>query len=420
VRLGRGDARAATRTQEDGVVTLDVRVPGRSMSSTHARLVRVGPSWALDDLGSKNGLFVNGVRVERAILGEDDVFELGHTFFRVRTVEGVPPDAPLDLDLAPADHEGHPTLDPALAAQLDSLARLASGSVPVLVLGDSGTGKEILARWVHGLTGRQGAFIAVNCGAIQETLLESQMFGHVKGAFSGAVRDEPGFVRAASGGTLFLDEIADLPKPSQAALLRVLQEREVVPVGATRAVKVDVRLVAATHQSLERLVASGAFRRDLFARLAGFTITLPSLRARRDDLGILVGALLKKVAPESASIASVALSPEAGLALLRYDWPYNVRELEQCLAVGAGLARDGVIERAHLPPQVSAVLDEKRVPAAGDALGERDARLLADLLEQLTRHQGNVSDVARAMGKARMQIHRWCRRFGLDPMAFRR
>jgi transcriptional regulator with PAS, ATPase and Fis domain len=262
--------------------------------------------------------------------------------------------------------------------------------------------------------------VGVNCGAIPAALIESHLFGHAKGAFSGAVRDEVGFIRSADGGTLLLDEIADLPQASQAALLRVLQEREVVPVGATRPIPVDVRLVSATHESLDELVARGEFRRDLFARIAGAVLELPALRERRDDIGILVGTLLSKLAPEQAS--SLTLSPEVGRALVSYDWPLNIRELEQCLKTCVALARQGEIELSHLPSKVRAALDrpvDSQRPSAS-ALNERDQQLRLELLAQLSEHAGNLADVARAMGKARMQVHRWCRRFGIDAKVYRR
>jgi transcriptional regulator with PAS, ATPase and Fis domain len=250
--------------------------------------------------------------------------------------------------------------------------------------------------------------------------MESQLFGHVKGAFSGALRDEPGFVRAADKGTLFLDEVADLPKASQAALLRVLQEREVVPLGSTRPIAVDVRVVAATHQSLHEMVDRGEFRRDLFARLAGCVVTLPPLRERQEDIGILVASLLPQVAPQRAP--EVTLSTDVGRALLTYDWPMNVRELRQCLASALALAGTGQVQKSHLPPQVASTLEEPVVgsPRKASALNPRDEQLLSELVVQLSRHEGNLAEVARAMGKARMQIHRWCRRFGIDPNSYRR
>jgi transcriptional regulator with GAF, ATPase, and Fis domain len=424
VTVGRGDAVRAHRSAEGGVVTLDVRVPARSMSSVHARFLRVGSDWAVEDLGSKNGTLVNGVRVTRAVLEDGAVVELGHTLFGVRRTLMETGDANVDVEVSPREPDGGGTeivtLDPTFARRLESLGRVATSDVNVLVTGESGTGKELVARWIHERRSRgAGAFVAVNCGAIPASLVESQLFGHVKGAFSGAIRDEEGFVRAASGGTLFLDEIADLPGPVQASLLRVIQEREVVPVGSTRPVKVDFRLVSATHRSLTDMVADGAFRRDLYARVAGFELVVPPLRERKDDTGILVAVLLQRTLGERA--ASLALTQDVGRALLAYDWPYNVRELEQCLKTSAALAGGGLVERSHLPGAVSAAL-EPRDDAAAPAADARpaDVKLRLDLLDQLTRHGGNLADVARSMGKARMQIHRWCKRFGIDPNVFRR
>jgi transcriptional regulator with PAS, ATPase and Fis domain len=315
---------------------------------------------------------------------------------------------------------GFATLDEAFAEQLERVSRLFDAGVPALLLGESGTGKEVLARQLHERTGLAGDFVAVNCGAIPAQLVESHIFGHVKGAFSGAVRDEPGYVRAAQGGTLFLDEIADLPKASQASLLRVLQEREVVPVGATRPVAVDVRILAATHESLEGLVERGEFREDLYARVAGCVLEIPPLRERLEDMGILVATLLGKIAPGTAE--TIALTPDVGRALLSYPWPRNVRELERCLAICVALTKGETIHAAHLPPDIANVLQSHGPRPTGSKsapLKEADERLRLDLLARLSECRGNVTDVARAMGKPRTQIHRWCKRFSVDPNVFR-
>ncbi len=215
--------------------------------------------------------------------------------------------------------------------------------------------------------------------------------------------DAPGLLRSADGGTLFLDEIGDLPAPSQAALLRTLQECEVVPVGAVRPVRVDLRVVSATHRVLDDLVAHGDFRSDLYARLAGFTFRLPPLRDRRQDLGVLVAALVGKRAR--------ALRPDAGRALLRYDWPLNVRELRQALEAAIAMAEGEAIGVAHLPDDIAGSASAS--PLGADPVQEK-------LVASLTQHRGNVSQVARELGTARMQVQRWMRRFGIDPGSFRR
>ncbi len=415
VALGRGSERSAVRDGD----CLAIAVPSGWISASHARIHREGESWHLEDLGSRNGTRINGTPVVHHVLADGDLIEAGRVLFLFRSALHAPPETALDLDtrttVFPMPELG--TVVPALAGELDALARIAASNVPVLVRGETGTGKELAARAVHAVSKRTGAFVAVNCGAIPASLMESALFGHVKGAFSGAVRDEPGFARAAGDGTLFLDEVGDLPLASQAALLRVLQEGEVTPVGATRPLAVDLRVVAATHQPLEALVARGVFRSDLLARLDGFTFVLPPLRERREDMGLLVGNLLR-TAPAPRS--EIQLSVEVGRALLRYEWPLNVRELRHCLARACALAGDAPrIELAHLPPHVSAALGDPS--RAQPALPEQpEARLRAQVEALLAEHGGDVAQVARVLGKARMQVYRWCKRFGIDPGQYRK
>ena len=401
-------------------MVLDLRVPAAALSMAHARFVRAGAEWVIEDLASTNGTYVNGDRVERSVVRDGDVVTAGRAVFAIVESRMTPVDARADADMADApDTPGHRTLDPELAVQLDALDRLARSGLSILLRGETGTGKELLARAVHERSGRTGAFVAVNCGAIPSSLVESTLFGHMRGAFSGALRDEPGLFRAAEGGTLFLDEVGDLPPPSQAALLRVLQEREVLPVGATRAVTVDLGVVAATHQPLEELVARGAFRQDLFARLAGFVVELPPLRDRILDLGVVVSEVLRKIAGDRAD--AVRLTPGAVEALFRYRWPLNIRELEQTLARAFALAGDKPIDRTHLPASVTSPAEEPEsaTSSSPSRLSARDQQLRLELLAHLSQHRGNLADVARAMGKARMQVHRWCKRFGIDPNTYR-
>jgi transcriptional regulator with PAS, ATPase and Fis domain len=313
---------------------------------------------------------------------------------------------------------------PELGDMFRRLEQAATSDLSIVLTGESGTGKEILARAVHVISGRRGAFIAVNCGAIPDELIESQLFGHRKGAFSGAIDDNVGLVRAADGGTLFLDEIADLPLTLQTAFLRVLQEREVVPVGGTRPVAVNFRLLAATHRNLETLIAKHGFREDLYARISGVNVTLPPLRERREDLGLLIATLMQR----NGAAPDQSFDIEAARALFRYPWPRNIRELEKVLAGALVWAKAGPVALKNL---IDAGLDPTRehdadVDATEDApIEERhltdEERALRDELEALLReHKGNISQIARVKGKARMQIQRWCKRFRLDPEAFRR
>ena len=386
----------------DGRLTLRRADP--LMSKTHALLRHAGGHWMIEDRHSKNGTRVNGVAVETAVLADGDVIELGQTFllFRRAASGGEPPGVP--------GLRGATTWVTPFWRALSDLAVVARSSAAVHLHGESGTGKELVARAVHEASARPGRFVGVNCGALPEKLVESELFGYRKGAFSGADEDRPGLVRSSDRGTLFLDEVGDLPMGAQAALLRVLQEREVLPLGETRAVHVDLRLVAATHRDLEALAAQGRFRTDLLARLTGFRITLPPVRERREDLGLLIAALLRRLAPERAE--RICFSRPAARALVAYDWPMNVRELERALEVAVALARDGTVEIEQLPESLRAPRGPVAVP------GQPDRRTqLADLLRK---HLGNVSAVARTLGKTRAQVHRWLKRYQLDARGFRR
>jgi hypothetical protein len=298
VAIGRAPSRGATVESDGGKKRIALGVPDGRMSSRHATLARTPEGWVLTDARSTNGTYIGGERVERAVLADGAIFDLGGSVFLFRTA--LPADAGLHLftDQGTLAHRalGLGSLLPSAAAATSALAKVAASDAPVLLLGESGTGKEVTARAVHALSKRPGAFVPVNCGALPETLLESQLFGHVKGSFSGAQRDEIGLVRASDKGTLFLDEIGDMRPASQVALLRLLQEREVTPVGATRPVSVDLRVVAATHRRVDALEAGG-FRSDLYARIAGYTHRLAPLRDRIADVGLLVSDLLAKLVP---------------------------------------------------------------------------------------------------------------------------
>jgi two-component system response regulator HydG len=239
---------------------------------------------------------------------------------------------------------------------MDAL-RLAEHVAPtdstVLITGESGTGKEVIARYIHNLSTRSdGPVLSINCGALPENLLESELFGHVKGSFTGAVRDKQGLFAAARGGSFFLDEVGEMPPSLQVKLLRVLQEREAIPVGATEAIPVDVRIIAATNRDLEEEIRRGNFRSDLFYRLNVININLPPLRERRDDLLLLIEALLQNLAQENGSDMK-ALASEALDAVMVYEWPGNVRELENALEHAVVLTRGPLIEGTSLPERIT-------------------------------------------------------------------
>jgi sigma-54 dependent transcriptional regulator, acetoin dehydrogenase operon transcriptional activator AcoR len=355
-------------------------------------------------------------------LTDGDLIELGHTFFIFREALSTTERNPTALDSGELQPTAAAlaTLVPKLAEQFARLETIAPSPVSVVIQGESGTGKELVAQAIHKLSRRPGALVAVNCAALPQTLVESELFGYRKGAFSGATEDRTGLIRSADQGTLFLDEIGDLPTSAQAVFLRVLQESEVVPLGATRPVKVDIRVLAATHRDLEALVGENHFRADLLARIAGFTLSLPGLRERREDLGLLLGTLLKRHFSNRAE--GVSFSSDAARALLLYDWPLNVRELEKCLTAAVVLAQFGTVEETHLPGPVRAFAQGPK-QKTGDApaqLSESDQRHREEIIALLREHGGNITSVARALGKGRFQIQRWIKRYCIDAKEFRR
>jgi len=303
----------------------------------------------------------------------------------------------------------------------------AASSIAVMIQGDTGTGKELVARGIHRASARcEAPFVAVNCAAMPETLLESELFGHRKGAFTGAIRDNPGVFRAASGGVVFLDEVTEMPLRMQAKLLRVLEQEEVIPVGETFPVRVDVRIISATNRDLKAEVAANAFREDLYYRLAAFPIELPRLRDRREDIESLASRFLA-VSAERHHKRVLGFDPAVLAIFANYDWPGNVRQLRNEIDRAVAMARDGdIIGVSQLSPDLRAAANRPTAIKAGaapasaaitaaasaDAVTGRDgpARSLREaraefeaafINEALARHHGNVSRAAQALGISR-------------------
>ncbi len=305
--------------------------------------------------------------------------------------------------LSPEEQGGIVGSSSKLLSALDIARRVAKSDLPVLVRGESGTGKELFARFVHRESARRdGPFVAINCGAVPEALLESELFGHKRGAFTGAVNDSPGLFRLADGGTLFLDEIGEMPLRMQTRLLRVLQEGEVRPVGGSETVKVEVRILAATHRNLEQAVAEGTFREDLYYRLLGARVSLPALRERREDILEIAQAILARLRQRYQR--SFELSREAESALLRHDWPGNVRELEQTLTRGALLAEAAAIGPENLD---LARHDQTR----RNELQTLDRALIEQALKAA---KGNRTLAAKSLGISRVTLHRWMKRYDVS------
>jgi DNA-binding NtrC family response regulator len=408
-------------------------IPEAAVSRYHGRVERRPDGCWIIDNGSTNGILVNGARVGGHRLDEHDVVRIGDSLFRFAP-NGIYGYGAYRIDgtvVESARRVRHGIRHCPLIGGyqidllLERIEKVAKTQLSVVVTGESGTGKELAARTIHVASERRGQLSAINCAALPANLIESELFGYRKGAFTGATQDKPGLVKVAHQGTLFLDEIGDMPLEAQAKLLRVLQEKLVLPLGSTAPEHVDVRVVCATHRNLEQLVASGTFRGDLLARLREFTMHLPPLRDRREDLFPLVRHFLEKAGrPEAA----VSLPYMVGLA--HFGWPYNVRELESAVRLSVALA-DGAseLDLIHLPETVRVSLQGHGAPRGDPTMpgleipalpgSARGAPTESALRELLARHRGNIAAVGRELGKERMQIHRWLKRYNIDIEEFR-
>ena len=383
--IGRG-AEGAGRLEYPGV------------SREHAEIFRRGPLFIVRDLGSTNGTFVNGERIEQVALSEGDVLRLGDGLGVVLRVRA---DAP-----PPTTHEPCPGVlfGAGMSDVLEAVKRVAPTLLPVVLEGQTGTGKEMVARAIHALSGRSGPLQAVNCGALPPALAEAELFGYRKGAFTGAEQSGLGHVRAAHGGTLFLDELCDLAPSVQAKLLRVLQEREVTPLGETRSLSVDLRVVAASLAPLSKLVAEGRLREDLAARLNGVSITLPPLHQRRADIPALLDHFLRVHSGGRPPGLDAKLLEQ----LLLADWPGNIRELElvtrRLLAFGKN---EPLLRRSLLPADFGAATPLAAAPNAKSKRRPTEAKGedLERLRERYAEH-GNLTRAASEAGISRQRAYR--------------
>jgi DNA-binding NtrC family response regulator len=297
-----------------------------------------------------------------------------------------------------------------MLAVYKQIAHAANAAAPVLIIGDSGTGKELVARAIHA-HGRRASrpFVPINCGALTESVLESELFGHTRGSFTGAIADTKGIFEQATGGTVFLDEIGETSAALQVKLLRVLQEGEVRPVGGNRQIKVDVRVVAATNVDLEREVTSQRFRQDLYYRLSVIVIRVPVLRDRREDIPLLIQTFLQNACARAGR--RVELSPTAVSALTSYRWPGNVRELENTIERLVVFSRGSVIDVSDLPFKASGPDLHERLFADLPSLDEIERRYLLHVIEQVG---GNRTRAAEVLGIDRRTLYRMAERFSID------
>ena len=387
-------------------------LPHPTISRRHAVVAwdRGLATYTVEDLGSHNGTWVDGERLAggRRALRDGTVLRVGGVILIYEQAPGPTPDqaAAVSRDAVP----GESGAARRLRARLAQVARDPS---PALIIGDTGSGKERIASEVHRLGGRHGPFVAINCAALSRELLESQLFGHVKGAFTGAAEAQTGLFRAAGGGTLFLDEIGELPLELQPKLLRAIQEGEVHPVGATRSVQVDVRLVAATNRDLARRVEEGAFRRDLYARLALWEIHVPSLRDRRGDLLAWIDRLHRAwLDRRSASGALFDFAPEVAEALLLEPWPSNLRGLDRLVhELASRPSSSAPLRSDDLPTWLRRDADAPEPALAPAPTPTRD-----ELLAVLTETAWNIRATARHFGRDRRQVYRWIDTLGLADL----
>jgi DNA-binding NtrC family response regulator len=420
--------------------TCQVMLPGKETSRQHAEIRRDGPVTILRDLGSRNGVFLNGAQVKEAPMCSGQVLRLGEWIGVTIDVaqetsngDGQPDQdsvgsrkAGVTVESQGLVREPEPVFSllapglaggPVLRPVLEQARRAAASTLPTVILGETGTGKDGLAHAMHEWSARRGPFIAVNCAALVPTLAESELFGYRKGAFTGADRASPGFFRAAEGGTLLLDEISDLPESIQAKLLRALEQCEIVPLGESAPVRVDVRILAATQIPLPKMVEEQRFRADLCARLDGLTIRLPPLRERKQEIAYLFAYFLN----QHSGGRPPEIEPHLVEQLCLYDWPFNVRELDlltRRLLVLHG--HEPILRRSYLPEQVFSragsegqeaipTVPGRALPLRGntpEAHRARRERELVLLTQALRAHNGSIARAAAAVGISRQRAYR--------------
>jgi transcriptional regulator with GAF, ATPase, and Fis domain len=404
-----GDVIRIGKAPENDLVLAD-----ETVSRVHFEIVRDAKGYLVRDLRSTNGTFLDSAEVKEAYLRAGSVIAIGATELKFTPFEE-------RIEILPSEKEQLGEMvgkSPAMREIFGLIERIAPTDATVLIEGETGTGKDMIARTLHLLSPRaEKPFIVVDCGAVAGTLIESELFGHEKGAFTGAVSARQGAFELASGGTVFLDELGELSLDLQPKLLRVLEQRELRRVGGTKTIKVDLRVIAATRKDLRSEVEKGKFREDLFFRLNVVPITAPPLRERREDIPLLIDHMLAKLAPDGAQ-----LSEATRAALMAHDWPGNVRELRNVIERALALGADPGMLVAPLGPEASAAkgvqlrdalefepgLSFRDTKEKWNELFER--RYLAWLIK---RAEGNISKAARDADMDRKYLHKLLRKYGI-------
>ncbi len=411
--------RKPTHLGRDPSQTASVPLADATMSRNHARIQWDGRarSFVIQDVGSHNGTSVDGVALEdRSCALEDGAL------IRLGDVLAVFEGGGVVSEAATVSTDAIPGQASTMVQLRQQVALCAGDPSPALIVGETGAGKERIAAEVHRLSGRRGPLEAVNCAALSPQLVESQLFGHVKGAFTGADSARPGLFRAAEGGTLFLDEVGELPLEQQTKFLRVLEDRKVTPLGSARSTPVDVRVVAATNANLYERVQDGSFRRDLYARLAMWELQVPPLRQRRSDILAWLDRLYAQWCRDrGADPAIPAWSANASVLLLSHPWPENLRGLNRLLhAVAPRISAGDEVHTRDLPPWLqmeAAARAPEPTPAAEPTSTpslRRPSPSRDDLLRCLEENDWKIRSVARHFDRDRRQIYRWMKKFDLE------
>lgn len=381
-----------------------IQAQGNGVSDRHARIERKGSAFWIKDLRSQQGTFVNEVPVQEAQISPGDLIRLGQDEWLVS--QDLPQDSEFPMK----------SRNPVWNSELQSLTQVAQTDFPVLILGPSGTGKDIIAQALHSKSSRRnGPFVSVNCSALSETLVESELFGHVKGSFTGAINDRKGAFEAARGGTLFLDEIGDLTYSLQAKLLRALENNEIRPVGADRTINTDVRIIAATHQNLPQKIRDGHFRSDLYFRLNVMTVTPPALANRMDDFDDLVYSFAKKL--------RVRFSFQAIARLKKHPWPGNIRELKNLVCRASALYKGQLIEESHIERLIDRTFIEdtntRSVGGTTETLPVMKEIEKQMIIQRLAANRGNQRRTSQDLGMPKSTLHDRLKYYNIDLEKFK-
>jgi len=385
-------------------------VKDRLMSGEHAEIERADGEWELCDMDSRNGSVVDGVAAQpRLKLRDGSMIFVGGQIAIFRLVTEAERAAIAEELARPFGLV--PTCNPTFAAICSMLRKLAVSDSEILLTGETGAGKEVYANAIHQASGRTGKFVAINCAAVPRELVESELFGYLRGAHSQATASKAGLVEEAEGGTLFLDEIGDMPPELQTKLLRFTQDKMMTPVGGTRSRRVDVRILAATSRVSAPTVGQGGLRQDLAARLGAEAIRIPPLRERMEDLGALIGYILgDRLRP---------FEHQAFQALALHAWPGNVRELQKVLTTADALSRDKErIGAEHLPQMIAATPKRIRHSPVGRAM--RPPPSAVELEDLIRRCEGNMLRVARELDRKPALVYRWAKRYKINVDSFRK